>query len=204
MGYSEILISKDLPKERQKKYIEIMYSKSQNIKELIYEFDEYISYNLESSMKKQKVKIKNVVNLINEEYEDELSHLNIDFSIESNCDEGFVDIDISKIRRVFGNIIGNSIKYMKSINKEIKIIFYDKEERVLISISDNGDGLNEDGLDKIFEAFSTLGKSRKVAGLGLSICKRIIESHNGKILAENNEKGGLTVKFTLMKGKDFI
>ena len=43
---------------------------------------------------KIKNKIKNVVNLINEEYEDELSQLNIDFSIEFNCYEGFVDIDI--------------------------------------------------------------------------------------------------------------
>ena len=46
---------------------------------------------------KIKNKIKNVVNLINEEYEDELSHLNIDFSIEFNCYEGFVDIDIETI-----------------------------------------------------------------------------------------------------------
>ena len=46
---------------------------------------------------KIKNKIKNVVNLINEEYEDELSHLNIDFSIEFNCYEGFVDIDISTL-----------------------------------------------------------------------------------------------------------
>ena len=46
---------------------------------------------------KIKNKIKNVVNLINEEYEDEMSHLNIDFSIEFNCYEGFVDIDISTL-----------------------------------------------------------------------------------------------------------
>ena len=51
----------------------------------------------EKARPKIKNKIKNVVNLINEEYEDELSHLNIDFSIEFNCYEGFVDIDISTL-----------------------------------------------------------------------------------------------------------
>ena len=46
--------NKSLPEERQKKYIDIMYSKSQDIKELIDEFDDYLSYNLESSSKKKK------------------------------------------------------------------------------------------------------------------------------------------------------
>ena len=54
-------------------------------------------------------------------------------------------------------------------------------------------------IDKIFEALYTSDKSRKVAGLGLSICKSAIEGHGGKIWAENNNIGGLTIKFTLMK-----
>ena len=199
MGYAERMKNKSLPEERQKKYIDIMYSKSQDIKELIDEFDDYLSYNLESSSKKEKIQIKKLVNLINEEYEYELNQLNIDFHIESNCDEYFVDIDLSKIRRVFGNIIGNSIKNMNSVKKEIIVSFEDLDENILVSISDSGKGVNKEEIDKIFEAFYTSDKSRKVAGLGLSICKSAIEGHGGKIWAENNDIGGLTIKFTLMK-----
>ena len=74
---------------------------------------------------------------------------------------------------------------MNSVKKEI--------------ISDSGKGVNKEEIDKIFEAFYTSDKSRKVAGLGLSICKSAIEGHGGKIWAENNDIGGLTIKFTLMK-----
>lgn len=199
MGYAERMKNKSLPEERQKKYIDIMYSKSQDIKELIDEFDDYLSYNLESSSKKEKIQIKKLVNLINEEYEYELNQLNIDFHIESNCDEYFVDIDLLKIRRVFGNIIGNSIKNMNSVKKEIIVSFEDLDENILVSISDSGKGVNKEEIDKIFEAFYTSDKSRKVAGLGLSICKSAIEGHGGKIWAENNDIGGLTIKYTLMK-----
>lgn len=199
MGYAERMKNKSLPEERQKKYIDIMYSKSQDIKELIDEFDDYLSYNLESSNKKEKIRIKKLVNLINEEYEDELNQLNIDFCIESDCDEDFIDIDLSKIRRVFGNIIGNSIKNMDSVKKEIIVNFEDLDENILVSISDSGKGVNKEEIDKIFEALYTSDKSRKVAGLGLSICKSAIEGHGGKIWAENNNIGGLTIKFTLMK-----
>lgn len=105
---------------------------------------------------------------------------------------------MSKIRRVFGNIIGNSIKNIDSVKKEIIVNFEDLDENILVSISDSGKGVNKEEIDKIFEALYTSDKSRKVAGLGLSICKSAIEGHGGKIWAENNI-GGLTIKFTLMK-----
>ncbi len=106
---------------------------------------------------------------------------------------------MSKIRRVFGNIIGNSIKNIDSVKKEIIVNFEDLDENILVSISDSGKGVNKEEIDKIFEALYTSDKSRKVAGLGLSICKSAIEGHGGKIWAENNNIGGLTIKFTLMK-----
>lgn len=199
MGYTERLKTKDIEKERQKKYIDIIYSKSQNIKELIDEFDDYLSYNLENSIKKEKISIRNLSLIVKEEYEDEITQLGIEFSIKSNCDEATINIDKSKIRRVFGNIISNSIKHMDKKDKKIEIIFKDIGHHILVSISDNGNGVNDNELDKIFKALYTSDKSRKVAGLGLSICKSAIEGHSGDIWAENNEFGGLTINFTLPK-----
>lgn len=199
MGYTERLKTKDIEKERQKKYIDIIYSKSQNIKELIDEFDDYLSYNLENSIKKEKISIRNLSLIVKEEYEDEITQLGIKFSIKSNCDEATINIDKSKIRRVFGNIISNSIKHMDKKDKKIEIIFKDIGHHILVSISDNGNGVNDNELDKIFKALYTSDKSRKVAGLGLSICKSAIEGHSGDIWAENNEFGGLTINFTLPK-----
>ena len=100
MGYSERLKNKDIQKDRRDRYIEVIYSKSQNIKELIDEFDDYLSYNLESSIKKQQTTIKELSDIVKEEYQYELNQIGIDFNIESNCDEALINIDKSKIRRV--------------------------------------------------------------------------------------------------------
>ena len=199
MGYSERLKNKNIPEERQKRYTEIIYSKSQNIKEIIDEFDDYLSYNLDDNIKKEGINVQKLCSIVREEYEEELSQFDIKLYTECNCNDTILDIDISKIRRVFGNVIGNSIKHMEdnTKEKEIKILFERKNDKVLISINDNGHGVDEKDLDKIFEELYTSDKGRKVAGLGLSICKRIVEGHNGKIWAENNNDGGLSIKFEI-------
>ena len=199
LGYSERLKNKNMPEERKNRYIEIIHSKAQDIKELIYEFDEYLGNNLNNSINKENVCIKDLCDLINEEYKDELMQRNIEFEINSNCDEEVLNIDISKIRRVFGNIIGNSIKNMKQDKKLIKIDFSDSKDEITISISDSGCGVHESEIEKIFEALYTSDKSRNVAGLGLSICKSIIQTHEGKIYAKNNDMGGLSIIISLNK-----
>lgn len=76
--------------------MEIIYSKSQNIKELIDEFDIYLGSNLESSIKKKPISVKELSKIIDEEYRDELTQLCIEFDIKSNCDESILNIDMSK------------------------------------------------------------------------------------------------------------
>lgn len=186
MGYSEMIKNKNMPQERKNRYMEIIYSKSQNIKELIDEFDIYLGSNLESSIKKKPISVKELSKIIDEEYRDELTQLGIQFDIKSNCDEFILNIDMSKMRRVFGNIIGNSMKNMKKDYKKIEINFKENQENILISIEDNGCGVDDDKIEKIFEALYTSDKSRNVAGLGLSICKSAIEGHGGKIYANNS------------------
>ena len=93
-------------------------------------------------------------------------------------------------------MIGNSIKHMENEDKKIEVCFKDTGKSIEVSISDNGSGVDNSEIDKIFEALYTSDKSRKVAGLGLSICKSAIEGHGGRIWAENNAYGGLTIKFT--------
>lgn len=165
MGYSEMIKNKNMPQERKNRYIEIIYSKSQNIKELIDEFDIYLGSNLESSIKKKPISVKELSKIIDEEYRDELTQLGIQFDIKSNCDEFILNIDMSKMRRVFGNIIGNSIKNMKKDYKKIEINFKENQENILISIEDNGCGVDDDKIEKIFEVLYTSDKSRNVAGL---------------------------------------
>ena len=64
---------------------------------------------------------------------------------------------------------------------------------VIFEISDSGEGVAEENLEVIFEPLYTSDQGRKVAGLGLAICREIIDGHGGKIYAGKSESGGLTI-----------
>ena len=66
-------------------------------------------------------------------------------------------------------------------------------KKVYINIADSGKGVAEEKLDVIFEPLYTSDEGRKVAGLGLAICREIVDSHGGKIYAKSSEYGGLEI-----------
>ena len=80
-------------------------------------------------------------------------------------------------------------------------IFEQKDGKIKFEIADNGTGCNED-LEKIFEPLYTTDSSRKISGLGLSICREIVLSHGGTIKAENNKFGGFSIIFTIDSYKE--
>ena len=114
--------------------------------------------------------------------------------------------DKEKIRQVFINLVDNAIKYGKQ-KGTIESSFYKVDGKtVLIEISDDGAGIAEEHLHRIFERFyrTDLARSRKVggSGLGLSICKHIIEAHGQTIHVRSKIDVGSTFGFTLQSKKD--
>jgi len=107
-----------------------------------------------------------------------------------------VDLNSPKLEQVFLNVINNSIEAMensgeliirtKKINNEIKI-----------AISDDGTGISQEHLSKVFDPLFTTKEMNKGTGLGLSICHGIIEQHGGTIILENNKRGGVDTTITL-------
>ncbi len=127
--------------------------------------------------------------------------------IKKGCEQPLtVFADKEKIRQVFINLIDNAIKYGKQ-NGIVESSFYKVDgKRVLIEISDDGAGIAEEHLNRIFERFyrTDLARSRKVggSGLGLAICKHIIEAHGQVIHVRSKIDVGTTFGFTLPKRKD--
>lgn len=202
MGYAEQFKKGNLSAERAEKYLNIIYSKSLVIKDLLEEFDEYLSYSQKSNLKKQEITVRDFMKVIKNEYEDELSQMGIKFKIENYCPDSVIQVDVFKMRRVFGNIIGNSLKHFSKNDTEIVISCNKKNDTVVFSVSDNGTGVEDELLTQIFEPLYTSDPGRSVAGLGLAICKEIITTHGGDIWAENNELGGLTVSFCIPINKN--
>jgi len=106
--------------------------------------------------------------------------------------------------QLFQNLIGNAIKFKKKeVNPVVKVSYKEEKERFVFSIADNGIGMTEKGKEKIFQAFQRLNNAKdfKGSGLGLSICKTIIEKMEGKIWVESEEGVGSTFFIAIPKNR---
>lgn len=110
-------------------------------------------------------------------------------------------VDEVQITRVFQNLISNSLKYKSDNAPVIDLFSIDKGDEIQFSVSDNGIGISEEFNEKIFEIFVRLHTRSEFdgSGMGLAICKRIVEKHGGRIWVESNDKGGSTFNFTINK-----
>ncbi len=123
---------------------------------------------------------------------------NID--IIENYDDNIPDIpaDVQRLNHVFMNIILNAADAMEGTGKLKIISMLNKEQgKVLIEISDTGQGIPEKVLPNIFEPFFTTKEQGKGTGLGLSMAYGIIEDHGGKITAKNKNSGGAVFSIEL-------
>jgi signal transduction histidine kinase len=121
----------------------------------------------------------------------------IKFECESSLGENMlITADRSRVSQVISNLLSNSLKFMNGGTIRISARIADDREMIVISVKDSGIGIDEEILPRLFTKFAS--KSKKGTGLGLYICKNIIEAHGGRIWGENNtESPGATFSFTL-------
>jgi signal transduction histidine kinase len=157
------------------------------------------------SLELQEFDIVGLANDVIKEVRNQITN-NKKINIDLQCPEKSLNVFGDKIRlnQVFLNLINNSIKYtdegdilisIKKSNDDGNNNNDGENTNVLVQIIDKGMGIQEDIKQKLFSKFT---KGKKVGtGLGLFICKNIVESHGGKIWAENNIDKGATFSFTI-------
>ena len=124
--------------------------------------------------------------------------------IKVNFPKNFVMIpmDGSLIEQVIINLIDNAVKYSPE-ESLIIVSAYEKANNVIFEVEDNGAGISKEIMPYIFDRFFTNGSkisdSRRGIGLGLAICKSIVEAHGGKIEAVNKKDGGAVIRFNIPK-----
>lgn len=140
---------------------------------------------------------------VNTHLEDLAKAKNITLKFGADTNIGlFVYADREKIRQVLVNLVTNSIKYGIE-NGRTKISIYDMVENYLVEISDNGIGIEEKHLPRLFERFYRVDRSRSRAeggtGLGLAIVKHIVEAHGQTVNVRSTQGLGSTFSFTIRK-----
>jgi two-component system sensor histidine kinase VicK len=159
---------------------------------------------------KEKFNLNELLIEIIEDYKNNMHHQkdnkDIKLSLKySDIDKKtcIIDADYQRILQVISNLLDNAFKFTKELkdNGEIYITIEERKQEagqryIIINIHDNGKGIDPNIIPRLFTKFAT--KSNKGTGLGLYICKSIIEAHGGKIWAENNKEGnGAIFSFSL-------
>jgi len=214
LGFTDLLKNKITDKE-QLGFIDVIHRNTKRLKKLSDDILEVskIENNL-LVLNKESFRIKDISSQLISDFKNEAEAKNIEFEITDNDDKDFfIYADKEKISQVISNLISNSIKFIIdkkggkiSISVE-KRTNYDEDNdycdiihsnvyETVIIIKDNGIGIDEKILPMLFTKFAS--KSFQGTGLGLYICKNIVEAHGGKIWAKNNEDGkGTIFEFSL-------
>ena len=203
-GFVELLATrKNLPEKEKQEYYELIQKKSKYIVELINYFSTFTKEELElESIDPKPVDALKLFENIAEEYDTELSGLDYELTFNHSFTQNlFLMIDEHMIRRVFGNLFSNVVRYGEK--KELKVYMngYTKGHYAYFQVEDNGIGVPDKDLSSLFLEFFTVDKSRQSQnggmGLGLASCKSIVEHHGGEICAFHSEYGGLGIRFSL-------
>jgi len=208
-GYVDTLLqgAMDNP-ETNKRFLEKTAKNTERLVTLLKDLDEISKLERgELKLHKQYFVIQDLVKEVFESLFWKAEQRTISLSFKKGCEQPLtVFADKEKIRQVLNNLVDNSVKYGKHGGSIVASIYNTDDKNILIEISDDGMGINEKYLDRVFERFfrTSEGRGRDImgSGLGLSICKHIIEAHGHTIHVRSKENVGTTVGFTLSAKKD--
>ena len=100
--------------------------------------------------------------------------------------------------QLFQNLVGNAIRYRSQKSLRVHISARQEENEWVFSVSDNGIGIESQYFDRIFQVFQRLhDKNDSGSGVGLSVCRKIVERHSGQIWVESEVGKGSTFRFTI-------
>lgn len=188
--------------EKQERMISSIHRCTDKLEELVRDVTYVHKLELNSlKFSKDKVNIENLV----DDCMNMLKPLIVEKQIElkSIVDfHGQIIVDENMIKQVIVNLVKNSVDFVPENNGKISIrVEKDGASNLLFTVEDNGEGIRSEDLEKIFYKFYK-GNSRQYrkhggSGIGLTICKGIIEEHGGKIWVDTNGRCGASFKFTV-------
>jgi signal transduction histidine kinase len=152
---------------------------------------------------KEKTDINSLVDEVAKVYKNEASMHGIQLNIRLLDEPVYIFADGIQIQQVLLNLVLNASQSMEKINASNKVITISNSINntdVIVSVSDRGTGIDEAEKDKLFKPFIT--SKKEGTGIGLVICRSIVEDHDGKIWAENMSDGGAKFSFSLKIFKD--
>lgn len=208
-GYVETLLSGALADPAvNKKFLEKTAKNVDRLTLLLNDLDEISSLERgELVLNKKNFVIQDLIKEVYESLSIKSEAVNIQCVIKKGCEFPLtVFADKEKIRQVLINLVENSVKYGKFDGNITSSAYKTDGKHILVEITDDGIGISNRHLPRIFERFYRTEEGRSIditgSGLGLAICKHIIEAHGQTIHVRSRENIGTTIGFTLEERKD--
>lgn len=203
MGYLNLLKDKRYETEEEAyQYLNIAYGKSEKLKDLIQDLFEYAKLTNEGvKLNLSEVHLNSLIDQLTEELVPILDEKQLSFKKDISKEDTIVLADADKMVRVFENLLTNAIRH-SSVGTEILVQTSVDEDNVIICVENTGEPISSEYLERIFDRFFKVEKSRTSnsagSGLGLAISKNIINLHKGSIWAESE---GNIVRFYVRLSK---
>jgi signal transduction histidine kinase len=183
LGFTELLLNRELKPERQKKYLTTIYNEAKRLTALINDFlDVQRMESGRQTYEKKYIPLLPMLNKIIETQQVTTNHYEI--RLESDSEYPTILGDRAKIEQVFANLINNAVKYSPN-GGLIKVRVTEEHQRVSVSVADQGLGIPEDAIPNLFQKFYRVDNSDRRSiggtGLGLSIVQGIVKEHDGKV-----------------------
>ncbi|UOF92040.1 ATP-binding protein [Fodinisporobacter ferrooxydans] len=187
LGFAELMLTKEMKPERQKKYLETIYKEAHRLTNLINDFLDL--QRMESGRQvyeQREVDLLRVAEEILESFK--INHSAHQFVITNHAEKTEVQGDRERIIQLYTNLIGNAVKFSPN-GGTIELSFCNADNEIEVKVIDQGLGIPEKDLPKLFNKFHRIDNSdrRKIGGtgLGLAICKEIVEAHKGRIFVQS-------------------
>jgi signal transduction histidine kinase len=190
--------------EEQHELLEVIMRNANRLKRLTDNLLDVTKIESQSlSLDKEKLNLNDLILEVLKDYVDKQKTQMVTIVYDfKNIDDVIIEADRDRIAQVICNLLDNALKFTKA-SKMIFLIINKKKgeedgkEQVIVSVKDTGNGIPKEVLPKLFSKFTT-SDSNTGTGLGLYICKNIIQAHEGKIWAENDPDGnGAIFRFAL-------
>ncbi len=199
--FADIYSQKEAPPEEETLYLAKIQECAERMQRIINDILSFAKHGL-SSISPEQIYLSNIIFHSEKQLRDVINASNAKISIEEDC---YLEVDKEKFILVFQNLIQNAIKYCaKDTAPYISISYKSSKDTKLLKIKDNGIGIDTKHHKDIFTLLKRLHSEDEIpgSGIGLAVCEKIIEAHEGKIWVESTKGKGSTFIIELpQKGK---
>jgi signal transduction histidine kinase len=171
--------------------LRLLRASAERAQELI---DGVLTYARAGELRRERVTLNQVMAEVAEDLRSRLEAAGATLEVGSLPE---VDGDVRQLRRLLQNLVGNAVKFRGEQPPRVEISAQADSEEWVVTVRDNGVGVDPDHASRIFRMFARVNGDTEGTGIGLAVCRRVVEAHGGRIWVEPAEGGGSAFRFTL-------